>query len=531
MKVGIIKMQEKNNGAKQWIALAAMGIGTFMGLLDVTVVNVALPTMVKDFNTTFTNLQWILNAYTLVYAVTLMIMSKLGDMFGRKKIFLGSLVLFVIASAVNGFASNLLVLDIGRGIQAIGGSGMMSLSMALVASNFSGKDRGLALGILGSVIGVSTASGPLIGGYLVEHFSWPAIFFVNVPFGIIAVILTVIYVKETPSYGKNQRVDLAGMVLSAAGLFAIIYGLIVKENHPHWSWVSLNVMGWVAAGIILLIIFGIVEVKIGNPMMDVNMFKKPHFLGTILVAFALGAGVYAFNTYLTALMQNYIGYSALQTGIRQLTISVWSLVLGPIVGILSARFSKKWMISGSLLIGSIGFLTIALVIDPSVTFAELWPGMILMGITNGMVNPLLNTVGMEGVAPQEMGMASGLLNVFRQLGTTMGVVGLGLIQSSQYEKYLNGHLSTVNMPSSALSGLHSALVKAGPFSGHGIAFSTRLSQAPFAADFQKVVVHAYDNGMSAVAFSSAVIVLIGCIGSAILLKNRVESSDVKIDKD
>lgn len=520
-------MKNKTSSAKQWIALTAMGLGVFMGLLDVTVVNVALPTMVREFNTTFTNLQWVLNAYTLVYAVTLMIMSKLGDMYGRKKIFLGSLILFVVASAINGMASSLLVLDIGRGVQAIGGAGMMSLSMALVASNFKGKDRGLALGILGSIIGMSSASGPLIGGYLVEHFGWPAIFYVNVPFGIVAVILTVIYVKETPSYGKNQRIDLLGMALSAAGLFAIIYGLIVKESHSHWQWTDPRIAGWLVGGLVVLILFVIVEMKIKNPMMNVNMFKQRHFIGTVIIAFTLGAGIYSFNTFLTALMQNYIGYSAVQTGVRQLTISIWSLILGPVVGILSARYSKKWMMSGSLLIGAIGFMLIAYVIDPQVTFAQLWPGMVLMGITNGMVNPLLNTVGMEGVNPQEMGMASGLLNVFRQLGTTVGVVGLGLIQDTQYENYLNHNLSHVNMPHSVMTQLKEALVNAGPFSGHSIAFSKRLSEAPFASEFQKIVVHAYDNGMSAVAITSSILVLIGCLAAVLLLRNRYESKDVQ----
>lgn len=203
----------------QWLALTAMSMGVFMGLLDVTVVNVALPTMVNDFNTNFTNLQWVLNAYTLVYAVSLLIMSKLGDMYGRKKVFLGSLILFVLASTVNGMASNLIVLDIGRGIQAIGGAGMNSLSMALVASNFSGNKRGVALGILGSVIGMSTASGPLIGGFLVENFGWPSIFYVNVPVGIVAVIMTLTFVNETPSYGQHERIDFAGMLFSGLGLF------------------------------------------------------------------------------------------------------------------------------------------------------------------------------------------------------------------------------------------------------------------------------------------------------------------------
>lgn len=524
-------MAQKNSKTRQWIALAAMSLGVFMGLLDVTVVNVALPTMVRSFNTTFTNLQWVLNAYTLVYAVTLLIMSKLGDMYGRKKVFLGSLILFVIASAINGMATSLLVLDIGRGVQAIGGAGMMSLSMALVASNFSGRDRGLALGILGSVIGISTASGPLIGGYLIENFGWSSIFYVNVPFGILAVIMTIIYVKETPSYDKNKHIDLGGMVLSAAGLFAIIYGLIVKESNPHLSWGSLEVSGLLVAGLILLILFVIVELHVADPMVDINMFKRPHFIGIIIVAFALGAGIYAYNAYLTALMQNYIGYSAVQTGVRQLTMSVWSLVLGPIVGILSSRYSKKWMISISLFVGGVGFLLIARVIGPDVSFVDLWPGMVLMGITNGMVNPLLNTTGMEGVIPSEMGMASGLLNVFRQLGTTVGVVSLGLIQDSQYENYLNGHLGKIsNMPAPAVTGLKKALVEAGPFSGHGVAFSSRISQAPFAQDFQRVVIKAYDNGMTAVSLTSAAIVIVGGIGAVLLLRNHVESTEIPTEK-
>ena len=517
-----------NKHPHRWLALTAMSLGTFMGLLDVTVVNVALPTMVRQFNTTFTNLQWVLNAYTLVYAVSLMIMSKLGDMYGRKKIFLGSLILFVVASAVNGMAPSLLVLDIGRGVQAIGGAGMNSLAMALVASNFEGRQRGTALGILGSVIGISSASGPLIGGYLVEHFGWPSIFYVNVPVGIITVIMTIIFVQETPSYGKNERVDLWGMVLSAAGLFSLIYGLITKESHPHWSWLELQVSGWLVAGLVLLVIFVVVESRLEQPMMNVAFFKKPHFIGTVVVAFALGAGIYSFNTFLTALMQNYIGYSAFDTGVRQLTISIWSLILGPLTGILGAKFPKKRLIGFSLLVGAMGFLVIANAVGPQVSFANLWPGMILIGITNGMVNPLLNTAGMEGVAPQEMGMASGLLNVFRQLGTTVGVVGFGLVQDTRYEQYLSAHLGSTGMPAKMADGIHSALVTAGPFSGHSIAWSAQLAKTSFAHAVRQVVIRAYDRGMSAVALCAAVVVVIGSVAALALMRNQV-SADAQTD--
>ncbi|MFD0896621.1 MFS transporter [Loigolactobacillus binensis] len=516
-------MKDEQHNFKQWIALTAMSLGVFMGLLDVTVVNVALPTIVRDFNTTFTDLQWVLNAYTLVYAVTLLIMSKLGDMYGRKKIFLGSLILFAVASAVNGMASSLLILDIGRGIQAIGGAGMMSLSMALVASNFSGQARGLALGTLGSVIAVSTASGPLIGGYLVEHFGWPAIFYVNVPVAVIAVILTALYVKETPSYGQQQRIDLAGMGLSAASLFALIYGLILKESHPHWSWFDLHISGLLLSGLILLLLFIWVERHVENPMVDLTMFKRRHFVGIVIVAFALGAGTYAYNAFLTALMQNYIGYSALQTGIRQLTLSIWGLVLGPVAGILSTRYSQKWMISFSMLIGGLGLLLIALVTGPKVNFSDLWPGMVLLGIAGGLVNPLLNTAGMAGVQASEMGMASGLLNVFRQIGTTVGVVVLGLVQDQQYENYLHRHFQQIEAPQQALTAIKNALITAGPFSGHSIAFSTRLKQTDFAQIVQQIVVKAYTNSMIAVSLTAAAIVIIGGISAAVLLHNHAET--------
>ncbi len=179
-----------------------------------------------------------------------------------------------------------------------------------------------------------------------------------------------------------------------------------------------------------------------------------------------------------------------------------------------------------MFLGGIGFLLLANAIGPNVSFVDLWPGMVLMGITNGMVNPLLNTAGLEGIAPQEMGMASGLLNVFRQIGITVGVVGLGLVQDTRYESYLNGHLGSINMPAKTLHALKEALISAGPFSGHGIAFSERLSRALFAQDFQRIVVHAYDNGTSALSLGAAGIAIVGGLAAALLLRNREKSTEI-----
>ncbi len=282
----------------------------------------------------------------------------------------------------------------------------------------------------------------------------------------------------------------------------------------------MRIAGWLIAGFVLAVIFVLVELKVKTPMMNLKMFKSINFVGAVIVAFTLGAGVYAINAYLTGLMQNYMGYTAFQTGLRQLVISIWSLVLGPVTGILGNKYSKKWMMSGALLLGGIGFLLLANAMTTKLEFIDLVPAMILMGITNAIVNPMLNTAGLEGVAPQEMGMAAGLLNVFRQFGVSIGVVMLGLTQTNHYEKYLNAHLDSVKMPEAAATGLHKALVEAGPFSGHAVAFSDRLSQAPFAHAFQQVVLNAYDKGMAAVGVTAAITVFIGAIGAAVFMRER-----------
>lgn len=505
---------------QQWLALAALSIGVFMGLLDVTVVNVALPTMQKAFNEPFNNLQWVLSSYTIVFAVTLLILSKLGDMFGRKKVFLASIILFVLASAANGLTPSLIILDISRAIQAIGGAGMMSLSMALVASNFDGAKRAVALGIVGSVIGLSSASGPLVGGLLVETFGWQSIFYINVPVGIIAVIMTILFVKETPSYGKNQKIDFLGMLLSAATLFCGIFGLIQKEDNVHLSWTDPKIGLWLLAAIILLIIFVVVEMKLSHPMMNLRMFKQRNFIGAALVAFVLGAGVYSMNTFITILMQNYIGWSAFDTGIRQLAISVWSLILGPFTGYLGQKYSRKGLIAAGLIAVGTGYIVLFNGLSLTTGYIQILPMMILMGIGNAVVNPLLNTVGLDGVPLPEMGMASGLLNVFRQFGVSIGIVILGLVQTNTYENKLATNLPSTRVPKDALTNIHDALVDAGPFGGHAIAFAPRLHNLPNVTNLQTVVLHAYNSGLTMTLMTGVVIVVIGAVGALFLLKKN-----------
>ncbi|MDF7626737.1 MFS transporter [Lactobacillaceae bacterium L1_55_11] len=516
--------QSKQGGARQWLALFALSLGVFMGLLDVGIVNVALPDMVKSFNTTFTNVQWVVSAYTMSYAVVILVVAKLGDMYGRKKMFLISMAIFVLASAVNGLAPNILVLDLSRAVQAMGGAGLMTLPMALVASVFDGKQRGTALGILGSVMGVSMVVAPLIGGVLVQAFAWPAIFYVNVPIGIFAAILVWFTVSETPSYGEGQRIDWWGMILSAVAIFAAVYGLIQKEENPHWSWTQPQIAAWLSLALVTLIIFIWVEAKIDKPMMNLTVFKNKNFVGAVVVAFALGSAIYANNIFLTSLMQSFMGYSAFETGLRQLPLTFWSLILGPMTGYLGRKFGSRNLISGSLLVSGVAFLLFMNAMTTHLTYDQLILPLVVLGIANGLINPLLNNAGLAGAAPAEIGMVSGLINVFRQLGISFGVVILGLVQTNHYDSYLNHHFTFTGIPAGQVTAIRQALIEAGPFAGHSVITSPALLRLPLAKTLQNVVSQAFYNSLWHLTLASLIIVVIAAGLSFALLMGRQQGA-------
>jgi len=507
-------MTETKPTVKQWFILVAVCLGVFMSLLDVTIVTVALPSIQKDFNASFTNLQWIINAYTLVYAVVLLLVSKLGDLVGRKLMFNISLAIFTLGSLACSLATSDLMLVIFRGLQAIGGSGLMSLSMSIVAATFTGKSRGLALGIWGSVSGLSTALGPLVGGLLIQAFNWRAIFVINVPIGVLALIMSIAFIKESPRV-QSESIDFLGMIVSTIMAFCLIFGLIQKENHYEYSWTNWHVASLLGSGAILLILFIILESRIKEPMIDLTIFRSRGFVGACVASFALGGGLYAFYTYLTVLMQNYMGYTALETGTRQLVISSFSLFLGPFAGMLSSRIKPKYMISGSLLLAGIGMLLAYNNLGFSQTWEILIPSFILFGLCNSLINPSISNAAVSSVQPRHIGMASGIVNMFRQFGTSFGVVILGLSLTDAYHSHITDGLAKLSqLPAQALSGLSKGLFAAGPFSGKAVLASPRTTafrRLPIFQNIENIVVHAFYDGMHNVFATSAIIFIAAAV--------------------
>ncbi|WP_260144592.1 MFS transporter [Levilactobacillus brevis] len=231
------------NSSKQskWYVLGTVSLAVFMAMLDITIVNVALPDIQKSFTVSFTSLQWVLNAYTLVYAVMLLPVSKLGDRLGRKWVFLGGLALFIIGSLADGLATSDTWLNLARGFQGIGGAAMMSLSLSIVTASFPAKQRGLALGIWSSAVGLAVSGGPLIGGILVDTWGWRSIFWINVPIGLFAIIMGLIFITDRARQ-ETAALDWLGLLLSALMIFGTVLGLIQKGMHPSYAWTNSHLL-------------------------------------------------------------------------------------------------------------------------------------------------------------------------------------------------------------------------------------------------------------------------------------------------
>ncbi|QFF99906.1 MFS transporter [Psychrobacillus glaciei] len=508
---------------RKWWVLAIVSLAVFMAMLDITIVNVALPDIQNDFSSDFSNLQWVLNAYTLVYAATLLPVSKLGDIIGRKKVFLLGLGVFVIGSLASGLANSDTWLNIFRGFQGIGGAAMMALSLTIVTTSFPEKQRGLALGIWSSAVGLAISGGPLIGGALVDSLGWRFIFLVNIPVGIVAILLGMFVIKESET-NKNGKIDILGLIFSTAMIFTMIFALIQKQMNVDYAWTDWHILSLFGLSFVLLLAFIITERKVKQPMIELSIFRNWSFNGANIAAFVLGAGLYGGFTYLIILMQNYMGYSAFETGVKMLLITGFTIVLGPIAGIISGKVGNRWLISGALFISAIGILVLRYMIEAPFEWGYLMPGFILLGISNALVNPPISNAAMSSVDKEHVGMASGIINVFRQVGISFGVVMLGIKLTEGYNESLNTSIKNLtNIPTEFGNQMLDVFHKAGAFAGSQI-FDSKQAETfkamPAFNEMKKLVFNAFNSGMQDVTLMIGIFLLIGTFASAILIKNK-----------
>jgi EmrB/QacA subfamily drug resistance transporter len=416
---------------RKWRVLTVVCVAVFMLLLDITVVNVALPDIDKELNTSFTDLQWVVDAYALTLAATMLNAGSLGDLLGRKRVFLVAIALFTVSSALCGAAQSPTWLILARGAQGIGGAGMFAVSLAIITQEFHGRERGTAFGIWGATVGLAVAIGPLVGGALTTYVGWRWIFFVNIPIGFACVAAGLRELRETRDE-KHGGFDLPGLVTLTAGLFALVLGLFRGND---WGWSSGRVIGLFVAAAVLLVSFALIELRQEAPMFDFRLFRVPTFTGAQITAFAMSACMFAQFLFIPLYIENVLGYSAVATGVRFLPLSLVSFVVAPIAGRLSTRVPVRLLLGGGL--ATIG---VALLLMWGVRLGSDWTtllaGFIVGGIGIGLVNAPLASTAVSVVEPRRAGMASGINNTFRQIGIATGIAALGAIFQSRISSYL-----------------------------------------------------------------------------------------------
>jgi EmrB/QacA subfamily drug resistance transporter len=409
----------------KWWTLVAVCLGTFMLLLDITIVNVALPDIQRALHSSFSDLQWIVDAYALTLAAFLLTAGSLADMFGRRLLYLTGLAIFTFASVLCGFAVSTVMLQLSRALQGVGGAVMFAVSLALLADSFRGKDRGVAFGVWGAVTGLAVAIGPLLGGVLTSGLSWRWIFFVNAPIGLAAVIIALAKVAESRA-ARASRPDWLGFSLFTVALSSLVYGLIESNQR---SFTDGLVLGCLALAAVLLGVFVLVELRRAEPMFDMQLFKLPTFSGGAVAAFGLSASIFAMLLYLVLYLQDILGYSPLATGVRLMVISGGILVTSTVAGRLTSRVPVRLLIGPGLIVIGAGLLLMR-GLDAGSGWTHLIPGMIVGGIGVGIVNPPLASTAVGVVPPQRAGMASGINSTFRQVGIATGIALLGTLFSN-----------------------------------------------------------------------------------------------------
>jgi EmrB/QacA subfamily drug resistance transporter len=454
---------------RKWLPLATISLSTFMLLLDVTIVSVALPSMASALNSSFAALQWTVDLYVLVLAALLMAAGSASDRFGRRFVFLSGLVVFTAASLACGLAPNTAVLIAARGVQGLGAAAMLATNAALIGSSYSGRDRGVAFGVWGGVMGAASAAGPIIGGLLTEHISWRAIFLVNLPVAVIAIVLAFRTVKESKK-PVGARLDLPGTTIFTAAVILLVYGLIEAGDRGWGDRLTVGAFATAAAGLLAFLLF---ESGRRQPMLDLTLFRRPSFSALMFGGAALHLAAFGPVIYVSLWAQSIQGMNPVKAGLILTPLSGTAFVVAILAGRRLHNVGPRYLIGFGLLLVGAGTV-LDMMINADSSWVVLMPGLCATGVGVGLVSPSLASATLAAAPPERAGMATAAINTFRQLGFAFAVPLFATILTSGARRVLSGG-GLFRDPSAAaeqLTGGH-ARVLLGIASGpHGAAVHT-----------------------------------------------------------
>jgi EmrB/QacA subfamily drug resistance transporter len=423
---------------RKWWTLGAMCFALFMIMLDNTVVNVALPSIQKDLGASISGLEWTINGYTLSFAVLLATGGRLGDIFGRRRMFLFGVVIFALSSATAGFAPDATSLVVSRVVQGVGAALMMPATLSIITDAFPASERGKAMGMWAGVSALALAVGPVLGGFLTEHVSWRAIFYLNIPVAIGAVTAALFAVRESRDNTVGREVDYAGVAVLTGTLTALVLALVEGNS---WGWGSAPIVALLVGAVLGAFAFVAIELRVKVPMVEFRFFSDRNFLGAVVVALIVSFAMLGVFFFLALYMQDILGYSPLEAGIRFLPSTLMIVTVAPVAGRLSDRFGPRWLIAGGLAIVAASLFSFSGIAVDS-TYLDLLPGFMLLGIGIAMTMSPMTSAAMNAVPVEKAGIASGVLSMFRMVGGSLGVAVTGAIfqglVSSRLDSLLSG---------------------------------------------------------------------------------------------
>ncbi|MFB7620026.1 MFS transporter [Kitasatospora sp. NPDC056181] len=479
---------------RKWWPLAAICLGTFMLLVDVTIVTVALPDMASDLGTTLPDLEWVVNIYALALASLLLGVGSSADRIGRKKVYLFGLGVFTAASLVCGVAPGAGVLIGARAVQGFGAAAMFGTTIALLGMHYSGRERGVAFAVWGSTNAIAAAAGPVVGGLLTQYLDWRWIFFVNLPVCLGAVVLTVRFLKEARTPG-HRRADVAGMATFTVASGALTFALIRAHSD---GWGATLTLAMFAVAAVALLLFLVAESRAEHPVLDLSLFRRPSFTGIMVSGLILQGAAFAYLLFESLWMQSVLGYGPVKAGLYILPMCAAAFV----VSALASRFGPwppRASMGGGLALIALGSALQA-VLGAQSSGNAIVAGLVVSGLGVGLVTPSLSAAALASVPPERAGMAGGAVNTFRQLGFAFGIAVFGVIFQSRIESVLRdgGQVGDPHRAAVALSGgqAHS-VVAAAP--------------AGARAGVEHLVREAFASGLNTMLYVSAALAVVASV--------------------
>jgi EmrB/QacA subfamily drug resistance transporter len=515
-----------------WAVLLVVSLGFFMTLLDLTIVNIAIPNIITKLPASLDDVLWVINAYALVLAVLVITAGRLGDIIGPRIMFMGGIAVFTLASAACGLAPGAGWLIAFRAVQGLGAAMLMPQTLAIITNVFPPERRGAAFGIWGAVAGVATIAGPTLGGLLVSAFDWRAIFYVNLPIGAIVLVLAPLLIPDLRP-GRRHRLDIPGVLLASAALLAICYGLVEGQKY-NWGTITgiISIPLILGAGVVLLAVFLVVQKlgQQGEPLVPFAVFRDRGFSVMNLVSALLSIGMMGIFLPFTIYLQSVLGFSALKAGLAMAPASLISVFIAPVAGRMTDKMGGKYLLMGGLFLFGVGMGSLALIATPTSAWYVFLPSLLVAGVGMGFTFAPLTTTAMRNIEPRMAGAASGVLNTVRQVGLVIGTAGVGALlqnrladslvsQARQRTTALPGPIRNHLISGFASAGKSGVQIGAGQ-SGGSVKVGPGVP-AQLAAEISRIAAEVFGFGfVDAMRATMSVTVILLLIGSASCLLLR-----------